>query len=418
MKKNCYLCTAITKNIIEMKRIANFLFFLLIAGSIAAQTTNSTSKSFVATWATAIEPTGAGDMPRTTNLTDCSLREIVHVSLGGENLRLQLSNVFGSEAVEIKSIFIADACDSSDIVVPSARYLTFNGKRNVDIAAGSHVVCDVVKYQLRPLQRLSITICYGKAPQNAASHRGSRTTSYIMQGAMKPKQRFVTSEKQDHWYNIAAIEVETEESGTKPVVVAALGNSITDGRGTTTNAQNRWTDLMAETLQGRVGVLNLGIGGNCVVRGGLSQPALERFDRDILEQTGVTHLIVFEGVNDIGSSPNVEQTAKELIDAYKTFIRKAHEHGLKVYGGTITPFGRSFYWSYFHEAARQSVNEWIRQSGEFDGVLDFDEVMRDPEAPTQLRADWQEDWLHPNAAGYKVMGEFAGKWMQQQLDAQ
>lgn len=286
------------------------------------------------------------------------------------------------------------------------------------------MVSDVADYHLRPLQRLAITICYGRAPQHATSHRGSRTTSYIMQGGVKPKQAFVTSERVDHWYNIAAIEVEVAEdekeaSGDKvdgvknearPAVVAIIGNSITDGRGSTTNAQNRWTDAMAETLQGKVGVLNLGIGGNCVVRGGLSQPASQRFDRDVLGQTGVTHVIILEGVNDIGWSPNAEQISKELIENFQTFIRKCHERGLKVYGATITPFGRSDYFSHFHEAARQTVNDWIRDSGAFDGVLDFDQLMRDKDVPTQLRAEWQEDWLHPNAAGYKAMGIYAGRW--------
>ena len=400
-----------------MKRIATSLIIMLAACSLAAKPKDAKPQTFVATWATAMEPTGQGDMPRTTNLSDCSLREIVHVSLGGEELRLRFSNVFGSEAVEIKSIFIADARDSSDIDVPTARYLTFGGQRAVSIEAGAAVVSDVLKYHLRPLQRLSVTISYGKAPKNATSHRGSRTTSYIMQGAVKPKQQYATTERVDHWYNLAAIEVAVEENGAgakKPEVVAVLGNSITDGRGSTTNAQNRWTDAMAEQLQGKVGVLNLGIGGNCVVRGGLSQPALERFDRDVLGQEGVSAVIVFEGVNDIGGSNNAEQTAKELIGAYETFIRKAHERGLKIYGATILPFGNNSYWSYFHEAARATVNEWIRTSGKFDGVLDFDQLMRDLEHPTQLRKEWQEDWLHPNAAGYRAMGEFAGEWLRRQ----
>ena len=399
-----------------MKRTGTLLIIFLATCLLAAKTTSQRPQSFVATWATAMEPTGQGDMPRTTNLTDCSLREIVHVSLGGEQVRLRFSNIFGSEAVDIKSVFIADARDSLDIEASTARYLTFKGQRGVRIERGQAVVSDVLRYHLRPLQRLSITICYGQAPQNATSHRGSRTTSFIMPGGVKPKQPFVATERVDHWYNLAAIEVAVGETETakKPEVVAIIGNSITDGRGSTTNAQNRWTDRMAEQLQGTVGVLNLGIGGNCVVRGGLSQPAAERFDRDVLEQEGVTRVIVFQGVNDIGGSNNVEQTAKELIDAYETFIRKAHERGLKIYGATITPFGQSNYWSYFHEAARMTVNEWIRKSGKFDGVLDFDLLMRDMNNPTQLRQEWQEDWLHPNATGYHAMGEFAGQWLRRQ----
>ena len=341
-------------------------------------------------------------MPRTTNLTDCSLRQIVHVSLGGETLRLRLSNEFGSAPVEIRSVFIADARDSSDIDAHTARYLSFGGRRSVTIEPSETIASDLVAYHLRPLQRLSVTICYGRAPEHATSHRGSRTTSYIMPGIAKPKKPFRTTERLEHWYNLSAIDVEA----TAPVV-AVLGNSITDGRGSTTNHQDRWTDAMAEALGGRVGVLNLGIGGNAVVRGGLSQPALVRFDRDILGQAGVTHLIVFEGVNDIGNSRHAEQTTEELIDAYRQFIRKAHERGIKVYGATITPFGGSDYWSPFHEAARQTVNQWIRTSPEWDGVIDFDRLTADPAAPERLRESWQSDWLHPNAEGYKAMGKFA-----------
>ena len=158
---------------------------------------------------------------------------------------------------------------------------------------------------------------------------------------------------------------------------------------------------------------NLGIGGNCVVAGGLSEPALKRFDRDILGQEGVTSVIIFEGINDIGGSKGrSEQMAKQLIEAYQQMITKIHARGLKVYLATITPFGKSFYDdTLFKEAARQTVNQWIRTNTEADGYIDFDELMRDPEHPNQLRSDLQEDWLHPNAKGYEVMGEYAAKCM-------
>lgn len=403
-----------------MNRIHTLILLMLAATTLAAspRRADRPQPSFVATWATAMEPTGVADMPRTTDLTDCSLRQIVHVSLGGERLRLRLSNIFGSDAVDIKSIYIADARDSSLIDPSTARYLTFGGRRSVTIEAGSDTCSDALPYHLRPLQRLAITISYGRTPKNATSHRGSRTTSYIMPGTVKPRQSFATTERVDHWYNIAAIEVATpaadQPTAAKPPVIAVIGNSITDGRGSTTNAQNRWTDIMAESLQGTAGVLNLGIGGNCVIRGGLSQPASERFDRDILQQEGVTHVIVFEGVNDIGWSPSAERTAQELIAAYETFIDKAHARGLTIYGATITPFGGNSYWTHFHEAARAVVNEWIRTSRRFDGVLDFDSLMRDDSQPQRLRQQWQEDWLHPNAAGYKAMGEYAARCFQSQ----
>ena len=367
---------------------------------------------WVGTWATAPEFTGPGDMPQQTTLTNNSIRQIVHVSIGGDVLRLQLSNEFSREPVEIRSIYIADVLATDErgetqnqpqgvgIASKSVKYLTFNGKRNVTIEGGKALFSDELAYNLKPLQRLAITINYGSTPQNATSHRGSRTTSYIMTGESRPKKPFVVAEALDHWYNIAAIDVKAEGR----TCWAALGNSITDGRGTTTNLQNRWTDICAEALGGEVSILNLGIGGNCVLRGGLSEPALKRFDRDIMGQRGMTGIIIFEGVNDIGGSRSVEQTYKELIEAYESFISKARAAGLKVVGATITPIGNSMYWSYFHEALRQTVNEWIRTSGKFDAVIDFDQVLSDPQRPTWMRADYQFDWLHPNADGYKAMG--------------
>ena len=385
--------------------------FVFCALSCAVYASAQADQSWVGTWAAAAEFTGPGDMPREP-LTDRSLREVVQVSIGSDRLTLRLSNEFSRQPVEIKSVYIADALDSCDINVKTARYLSFSGRRNVTIPAGACVVSDVCKYALKPLQRLSVTISYGATPENATSHRGSRTTSYIIKGVSKPKTSFAVSERVDHWYNIASIDVPS----TGQECVAVLGNSITDGRGSTTNKQNRWPDVMSGALQtgGRAcGVLNLGIGGNCVLAGGLSEPALKRFDRDILGQKGVTSLILFEGINDIGgSNGRSEQVAKDLIEAYRQFIKKAHERGIKVYMGTITPFGKSFYdgGNLFKEACRQTVNQWMRTSGEADGVIDFDALMRDPQHPSQLRKDLQEDWLHPNAKGYHEMGVFAAKY--------
>jgi lysophospholipase L1-like esterase len=174
--------------------------------------------------------------------------------------------------------------------------------------------------------------------------------------------------------------------------------------------QNRWTDVLAESLDGKVGVLNLGIGGNCVVQGGLSEPALKRFDRDILSQRGVSTLVIFEGVNDIGGAKdNSEERANVLIDAYKQLIAKAKAKGMKVYLGTITPFKGNGYFTIFHEAARQYVNEWIRTSNEFDGVIDFDALVRDENDPAKLKAEYSDDWLHLNPKGYEAMGKFAAE---------
>ncbi|MDE6638040.1 MAG: SGNH/GDSL hydrolase family protein, partial [Muribaculaceae bacterium] len=265
-----------------MKRIAfSFLSSLCIIGAVA----QSVDKSWTGTWATAVEFTGPGDMPK-SSLSGRALREIVQVSIPGDVMRMQLSNIHSKEPVEIKSVFIANALDSCDIDVKSAKYLTFNGKKSVTIPAGEAVYCDDIKFDLQPLQKLAITVNYGEnTPVNASSHRGSRTTSYIINGEAKPKTKFADAEKLDHWYNISCIDVLTDQP---TECIAIIGNSITDGRGSTTNLQNRWPDFLAKALDGKIGVLNLGIGGNAVVNGGLSEPAVVRFDRDVLDQAGVT----------------------------------------------------------------------------------------------------------------------------------
>ena len=378
---------------------------LTLATTMQAQT------DWTGTWATAAEFTGPSDMPK-ASLASTSLREIIQVSFGGEQLSLHLSNEFSKEPVEIKSIYIADAKDSCDIDAKTATYVRFNKQKSVVIPAGGTVASDIIRYKLKPLQRLSITINYGpNVPKNATSHRGSRTTSYLAQGEVKPNKPFKTFERFEHWYNITKLNV----LGTSNKAVAVLGNSITDGRGSTTNHQNRWPDFMAKALSQNEGsslkgVLNLGIGGNCVIAGGLSEPALKRFDRDILGQQGVETLIIFQGTNDIGTSRNSEQTSRSLIEAYQTLIDKARNAGIKrVIGATITAFKGNGWYSPFHEAARQVVNEWIRTSGKFDAVIDFDLLTRDPNDREKLQQQYSEDWLHLNPAGYKAMGEEAAR---------
>ena len=387
-----------------MKRICILLLALAIWAAGYAKESDS---AWTGTWAAAAEFTGPSDMPK-ASLSNRSLREIVKVSIGGTSLRLQLSNEFSKEPVEIRSIYIADGSATWTIDTKTARYLTFNGKRNVTIEPGKAIFSDVVKYNLKPLQRLAITINYGaQTPVNATSHRGSRTTSYIIEGTSKPKTSFENGERADHWYNIAAIDVLADE---QTPCVAVIGNSITDGRGSTTNKQNRWPDFMAEAFGGQTAVLNLGIGGNCVLESGLSEPALVRFDRDILGQRGVKTLIIFEGVNDIGwSSGQAERKSQRLIDAYKTLIEKARAKGMRVYMGTITPFKGNSYFKPFQEAARQVVNEWIRTTDLIDGVIDFDKAVRNENDTMQLKAEYSDDWLHLNPAGYEAMGKVAAQ---------
>lgn len=387
-----------------MKRtVISILSAISILGCVA----QNQEKSWTGTWATAVEFTGQGDMPA-SSLSGRSLREIVQVSIPGETLRMQFSNIHSKEPVEIKSVFIANPTDSCDIDAKSAKYLTFNGKKSVTIAPGEAKYCDDLNFNLQPLQKLAITVNYGdNTPVNASSHRGSRTTSYIINGEAKPKTKFTDAEKVDHWYNISCIDVLTDEP---TECIAIIGNSITDGRGSTTNMQNRWPDFLAKALDGKVGVLNLGIGGNAVVRGGISEPAIVRFDRDVLGQAGASTVIIFEGVNDIGGKrPNHQAIVDNIIEAYSSFIAKCKDAGKKVYLATITPYKNSFYENHFSEAARLTLNDWIRANKDIDGVIDFDMAVRDPANPSALLPEYSDDWLHLNPAGYEAMGKFAAK---------
>lgn len=381
---------------------------------------NVEAKSFVTTWACSPQPFRKDDVPERIKLDEVTIKQTIHVSLGGKAVKLKLSNEYSDSTIEIRSVTIEDYSQPTTVIKtynrkpttespqpslvqgsskPQNLKLTFNGKPNVDIAKGEAVWSDEVKYDLKPLQRLNIIVEYGRMPKFPTVHSGSRTTSVITKGS---EQEGVL-----HWYTIAALDVKTGKSECIP----AIGNSITDGRGTTNDMQNRWTDIANETLgaKSKCGVVNLGIGGNAVCEGGIGPTALRRFDADVLSQHGVKRIIIFEGVNDIGGSRNLERTKQRLIEGYQTMIDKAHERGQKVYGATITPFGKSFYYSDERERCRNEVNEWIRTSGAFDAVIDFDKALADPATPSQLREDWQSDWLHPNAEGYKVMGEYAGK---------
>ena len=282
----------------------------------------------------------------------------------------------------------------------------FKGKDGITIEAGKMVASDAIDFKIAARDNVAITIHYGECDNKIVTgHPGSRTTSYLVEGNSSD---FSKAKKTNHWYTICGIDV----IGNKNTrAVAILGNSITDGRGSTTNQQDRWPDVFSRALLANpktkdVAVLNLGIGGNCILRGGLGPTGASRFTRDIMQQEGVKYIVIFEGINDLGGSRNGEQTANALIEAYKKMIAEAHAKGIKVYGGTITPFKGNNYYTADHEAARKKVNTWIRTSGAFDAVIDFDKIIRDSANPEALQSKflYENDWLHPNADGYKTMG--------------
>ncbi len=397
-----------------LKTLLSCLLLLLIVScrSGKEEQNDASEKKWVGTWSTAPQLVEARNMPPEPGLTGNTLRQILAVSIGGEKLRMKFSNEFSDKPLEIRKVQLAVAKDSSAIDPATDKTLKFSGKESINIPAGEAIYSDPIEFDLEPRMELAVTTAFGKTPASLTGHPGSRTTSYIAEGQnVRSNADFSNSVKTDHWYTINTIEVKREEPA---AAIAIIGNSITDGRGSGTNKQNRWPDILSQELlknpeTDHIGVLNMGIGGNAVLRGGLGPTALERFDRDILQQKGVKWLIIMEGVNDLGYTPNKEaafEVADGLISAYKQMIDKAHKEGIKVFGGTITPIDQSFYYKDYREAARQKLNEWIRNSGEFDAVIDFDKAIRDPENPSVIKSGLHTgDYLHPNEKGYEVMGK-------------
>ena len=392
-----------------MKRL---LVFLMV---FCALSTYSLAQNWVGTWATAPQTVVRSFMPYNNCMTNRSVRQVVKVSIGGDVIRLKLSNIYSMQPVEIRSIYIAHAKDSFSIDAKSAQYFKFGNSYKTVIPAGKQIVSDALKFNLRNLERIAITINYTSAPEVPTVHMGSRTTSYIMKGVTNAHSNFEKAFRENHWYNISGIDVYTMSNNMS--AIAIMGNSITDGKCSTDNAQNRWPDVMSEMLQLKhkitnQGVLNLGIGNNRVtVPGGFGALAKERFDRDILMQSGVKKVIIFEGINDIGAakSGNSETVARQIIESIQGMVRKAKAQKKKVYLGTITPFKGAGYYSHFHEAARLYVNDWIRsQAKKVDGILDFAKLLQDPNDDRRMKREYaSNDWLHPNPAGYKAMGIYA-----------
>jgi Lysophospholipase L1 and related esterases len=405
------------KHLFGVKSLLLIIFLFQIAPINAVRPvlrTPKTSKSqgWVGTWSTAPYFVDANNMAPAPGLSNNSLRQIVRVSVGGEVLRVRFTNLFCKNSVTFKSVGIAVSKGGSAIDAATNNYMKFAGKEEVAMAANGEIISDPLPFHLEPGMKVAITICFGEAGPQIGGHAASRTTSYLLTGNQSITADFSNSIPTDHWFAMADIDVIAPKT---TAAIAVLGNSIVDGRGSGTSKFNRWTDILSERLlknpaTKQRAVLNLGIGGNCVVRGGQGEPAVVRFDRDILGQQNVRWLIISEGINDIGGirdSVQALQTAKDLINAYTQMIDKAHAKGIKVYGATILPFAKSFYDKPFRYAARDSVNTWIRTSGSFDAVIDFDEIIRNPQETSTMLPDVHSgDFLHPNEAGYRKMGEF------------
>lgn len=397
-----------------MHRNNTFLrLFSVIFVALWLQTGTLQAKShWVGTWATAPQLVESHNNPPQPGLTNNSLRQVVRVSIGGKTIRVKFSNEHSKSPVTLKSAQIATSKGGGVINVKTNKTLTFGGKNDVTLEAGAVIYSDPIAFKLSPRMDVAITLYLGETSADVTGHPGSRTTSYLINGNDPSVTDFTGAVTTDHWYIINGIDVMA--SG-KTSAIAIIGNSITDGRGSTTNQQNRWPDILSERLLNNkktknIGLLNMGIGGNCVLSGGLGPTAVVRYERDILNQAGVRWAIVFEGVNDIGYLPNNKTAAlnkaKALIDAYKQLIEKAHAKNIVIYGATIMPMKNNGYFATYREVCRNTVNEWIRTSGAFDGVIDFDKAMLDPADPAKMKDALQDDYLHPNVIGHKTMGEF------------
>lgn len=385
---------------------------LFAAVVLAVLPSLAVAQQWVGTWTTAQQQVEQNNLPPSPGLSGNSLRQIVQVSIGGQQMRLKLSNEFSKGNTQILGVEIAKAKTSgsaSDIDESTTRAVTFAGKTSVTIAAGAMVTSDPVAFTLEARDNVAITIHYGSCSNtDVTGHPGSRTASYLAQGNTSD---FAGAKVTEHWYTICGIDVTADERD-NACAVAILGNSITDGRGSTTNHQDRWADnlsrrLLANDATRNVGVLNLGIGGNCVIGGGLGPSASARYMRDLFGQEGVRYIILFEGINDLGYCGNGVQTAQQIIGVFRQIINEAHKRGIWVYGAPITPFKGNSYYSVDHEKGRQTFNDWVRNGDELDGVIDFDALIRDPQNPEQMQAKYlyQNDYLHPNAQGYIDMAD-------------
>ena len=388
-----------------MKKIVAFLLALAVMAGCTS------TPDWVTTWATALQIAEPHNLPPEPGLAGNSFRQIVEVSIGGEQLRLHLSNRFNQELTEILGVEIARAATqgaSPEILPDSSVGLTFGGERAVTIAPGEEAVSDPIVFRLASREDLAITIHYGQVARSPmTSHPGSRTTSYIAEG--NTSDFSAPAATTDHWYTISAIDVIPRSPS---AAIAVLGDSITDGRGTTTNGQNRWTDQLSRSLledprTENLAVLNFGLGGNCILRGGNGPTAQSRYQRDLFGPCGVKYIILFEGTNDLGGSRDGVQTAEDIKAVFRDIIREAHERKIQVIGATVTSAVGSFYQrDGEHEKGRQALNAWIRESGEFDGIIDFDKMTAGPDDPTRLNPAFlfENDWLHLNADGYALMG--------------
>jgi lysophospholipase L1-like esterase len=376
---------------------------------------------WVATWAASPSPASADAAAmrrRKLEFSEQTVREIVHISIGGERFRIRLSNAFGAQAVTIGGTHLAVRGAGSKIAPGSDRPVTFSGRPSVTIPPGALVLSDVVEVKAPAAADLAVSMYLPQGPAIAGTvHYSAQQTSYISAGDVCGAEEMPESANLLSWPFLTGVDALAPQTS---ALVVTLGDSITDGSRSTADTNRRWPDILAGRLlaqpgKRRLAVVNAGIGGNRILHdgAGASGPqygpsALSRFERDVLAQPGVKYVIVLEGVNDIGhpggAAPMSEDvSAEDMIAGLRQLIERAHERAIKIFGGTIMPFATA---ASPKDDKRQAVNNWIRTAKAFDGVIDFDLAVRDPSQPIRMLPAYDSgDHLHPNDAGHKAMGQ-------------
>lgn len=377
--------------------------------ALGATAADGGGEHWVTTWGSAQQLTERRNRPPAPGLARSTLRQVVRATIGGQKLRLQFSNEYGRSPLAIVGARIAVSAGGDAIEPGTGKPLRFQGRPAVAIPRGGTVLSDPVDFPLRPLGRVAVTVRFGDAPKAVTGHPGSRTTSYLQAGDALDARSLPAAARTDHWYILSRMDVIASRAAAAIVV---LGDSITDGRGSTTNGNDRWPDILADRLQANeatkaIAVVNEGAGGNGVFKG-LGTPARKRFRRDVLEIPGVRWCMLMIGSNDFAGVPpaNLDYLVNNLIDAYTKMIAQAHAQGIRVIGVPWGPFAGSPHEYPRHQAAQWAVARWIRTSGRFDSVVDLDAVVRDPVKPYRMLPAYDSgDHHHPNAAGYRKMGE-------------
>ena len=395
-------------------------WMLLGALALAQAAMAASPEHWVASWGAAQQiPEQANLLPE-ADMRDATLRQVVHLSVGGTKLRVRFSNAFGTQALVIDAAHIARSADkATPKTMPGTdRALTFDGRTSISIPPGAEYLSDPVGLDAPALSNLTVSIHLPQAPAGETGHPGSRATSYYVHGDHTADADLPGAGHVDHWYQLTGVEVVAAPAAS---TVVAFGDSITDGHAATTNGDDRWPDVLAARLQANastrnMAVVNVGIGGNHLLTDGLGPNALARMDRDVFARPGAKAVILLEAINDLGKlsredvrTPEMHKAlVADLIAAYRQMILRAHAQGVRVIGCTVTPYLGS---DYYHpdaasEADRQALNAWIRTGGMFDAVVDLDKAIRDPAHPDRMVPAYDSgDHLHPSVAGYKVMGE-------------